>query len=112
MRDESNFAKEAQKILEKVSKSKTNNEKPSKNNKQKKRWVRLSSWSEEILQVTSGDSFNEDNNDDFYAVYKGYFSAKKKFQTLLYSVHWQKKKEKCDHNDDHLHCVKCCVRHP
>ncbi|GFY48019.1 hypothetical protein TNIN_206351 [Trichonephila inaurata madagascariensis] len=29
---------------------------------------------------TSGDSFDEDNNDDFCAVYKGYFYTKKRSQ--------------------------------
>ncbi|GFY60390.1 hypothetical protein TNIN_419391 [Trichonephila inaurata madagascariensis] len=63
-------------MREKAGKAKTNNKKPS-NKQEKKRCVRLSSSSEEIPLDTRGDSFDEDNNDNFCAVYKGYFYAKK-----------------------------------
>lgn len=36
---------------------------------------------------TSGDSFEEDNNDDYFAVCKGYLYVKKRFQLRLDSVH-------------------------
>ncbi|GFT88904.1 hypothetical protein TNCV_907041 [Trichonephila clavipes] len=66
----------ARRKLEKVSKVKANNKKSSKKRKKKRR-VSLSSSSEEIPLDTSGDSFDGDNNDDFCAVYKGYFYTKR-----------------------------------
>ncbi|GFY42649.1 hypothetical protein TNIN_258421 [Trichonephila inaurata madagascariensis] len=62
--------------LEKVGKGKTNNKKPSKKQKNKRR-VSLSFSSKEIPLESSRNSFDEDNYDDFYAVCKGYFYAKK-----------------------------------
>ncbi|GFX38296.1 hypothetical protein TNCV_3813421 [Trichonephila clavipes] len=56
--------------LEKAGKFKINNKKPSKKQKKERRV------SEEIPLDNSGDSFDEDNNNDFFSVYKGYFYAK------------------------------------
>ncbi|GFW42371.1 hypothetical protein TNCV_239681 [Trichonephila clavipes] len=63
-------------MSKKAGKVKTNNKKPSKKKKKKKRFS-LSSSNEGIPLDTSGDSFHDDNNDDFCAVCKGYFYAKK-----------------------------------
>ncbi|GFT42435.1 hypothetical protein TNCV_1787111 [Trichonephila clavipes] len=61
-------------------KVKTNNKEPSKKQRKKRR-VSWSSSSQEIPLNTSCDSFDEDdNNDDFSAVYKGYFYAKKVYR--------------------------------
>ncbi|GFY37862.1 hypothetical protein TNIN_396691 [Trichonephila inaurata madagascariensis] len=63
-------------MREKAGKVETNNKKPSK--KQKKEMCQsLSSLSEDIPLDTSEDSFDEDNNNDFCAVYKANFHAKK-----------------------------------
>ncbi|GFT34959.1 hypothetical protein TNCV_786721 [Trichonephila clavipes] len=55
---------------------KINNKKPSKK-QVKKRRVSLSSLSEKIPVDTSGDSFDEDNDDGFCTVHTGYFFTKK-----------------------------------
>ncbi|GFX34591.1 hypothetical protein TNCV_3658291 [Trichonephila clavipes] len=59
-------------MREKAGKVKRNNK-----NLRKKRRISLYSSSEELPLGISGDSFDEDNNDDLCAVYKGYFYAKK-----------------------------------
>ncbi|GFY38571.1 hypothetical protein TNIN_189211 [Trichonephila inaurata madagascariensis] len=62
-------------MLEKADKVKANNKKPSKKQKGDVSESLSLILTEEIPLNTSGDSFDEDNNDDFCAVYKGYFYA-------------------------------------
>ncbi|GFY57405.1 hypothetical protein TNIN_4911 [Trichonephila inaurata madagascariensis] len=69
----------------------------------RKRFVSLSTSSKEIPLDTSDDSFDEDNNDDFCAVYKEYFYSKKgpkrDWNQCIECNKWLRE----DCNDNHLH---------
>ncbi|GFV62583.1 hypothetical protein TNCV_3722821 [Trichonephila clavipes] len=86
-------------MWEKAGNIKANNKKPSK----RKRHDSLSSSSEEIPPDTSCGSFDEDNNSDFCAVYKGYFYVKKGTKCDWIQCIECNKWLHEDCNDNHLH---------
>jgi hypothetical protein len=93
---------------EKAGKGKRTKKKPSKHQKKKRR-VSWSSSSEEIPLDISGDSFDENNDDDFCTVCKRYFYAKKGLKCDWIQCIKCKKWLHKNCNGDHLHCAKICA---